>query len=87
MLFIFIYHYSVVTGVRWVVQNSIVYLELQGTKFEDGLLILSSKEWFNENDTRAHEYSGPDPIYLTANQRSICLDDVKLPDDMLVIGI
>lgn len=72
---------------RWVVKNQLVQLELRGNEFKDNFIVPSTGKWYDAVMCANDKYSDNNYVYLDANQRSLCLEDIILSEHMIVVGM
>ncbi|XP_057324696.1 uncharacterized protein LOC130667218 [Microplitis mediator] len=75
----------VVTGIRFIVKNNIVMIQIREGKLVNGTIDAQTVKWID--DDGHHPEVGPDTIKLSYNIRAFELDDIELPDEHLVTGV
>ncbi|XP_014295982.2 uncharacterized protein LOC103580700 isoform X2 [Microplitis demolitor] len=75
----------VVTGIRFIVKNNIVMIQIREGKLVNGIIDPQTVKWID--DDGQHPEVGPDTVKLSYNIRAFELDDIELPDEHLVTGV
>ncbi|XP_057324002.1 uncharacterized protein LOC130666765 [Microplitis mediator] len=75
----------VVTGIRFIVKNNIVMIQIREGKIVNGIIDPKTVKWID--DDGQHPEIGPDTVKLNYNIRAFELDDIELPDGHLVTGV
>ncbi|XP_057323582.1 uncharacterized protein LOC130666520 [Microplitis mediator] len=75
----------VITGIRFIVKNNIVMIQIREGKLVNGIIDPETVKWID--DDGHHPEVGPDKIKLSYDTRAFELDDIELPDKHLVTGV
>ncbi|XP_057323742.1 uncharacterized protein LOC130666607 [Microplitis mediator] len=75
----------VVTGIRFIVKNNIVTIQIREGKLVNGIINPQTVRWIDDDGQRPE--IGPDTVKLSYNIRAFELDDIELPDGHLVTGV
>lgn len=73
-------YFSVITGVKWLIKNKTVYMEIQEGKYVNGSIDSSTINW----KTTPEDYTQTATLNIT--HRSIALNDVILPPNAILTG-